>query len=319
MYAKKNSITLAIFLIIFLSIGIYMTRTGTKDLLSLSAESAQLEKRYNEFSSVASRLHELELERAFLTNSWQIAPKVLIAADEPAFSYLFLNKIITERNLSFDFNFILTDRLSRKMYTSFLYTLEGEGPFPDVFKLLWYLSETPILYQIKSFTFNNVDNKTDLIKFSIKLQSFSMNKDWMVGNEGRMTEDFDVPFNTANLSHNTFQPLIKQASEAKPGRSFAEDRPPVVKKEDDSNLPDIRKSTLQAAMTEKIVIQDQGNRILTLGLGDKVKGGYLSKIDLRKSEAEFLMKNQEIVTLGLGYTREGGSLRSNDTERLMAQ
>ncbi|MBN2011441.1 hypothetical protein JW960_19065 [candidate division KSB1 bacterium] len=308
MYARKNSITLAIFLIVFVSIGFYMSRNGTKELLQLKAESLQLEQRYNQFTSVASRLHELELERSFLTETWRTAPKVLIAADEPAFSYLYLNKIINERKLSFDFNFILSDKIKRKMFTSYIYTLEGEGPFQDVYTLLWYLSETPILYKIQSFSFRNVDNSSDQIKYSLKLQSFSMNKEWMIGNEGEMTEDFDVPVTFANFSHNSFMPLIRTYKSV--NTPSAPRRTVVAKKPDESNLPDIRKSTLQAAMAEKVLIKDQANRILTLSLGDKVQGGYLSKVDLRKSEAEFLMNNQEVVTIGLGYIREGGSLRS---------
>ncbi len=317
MYAKKNSITLAIFLVVFLSFGFYLNRKGTKELLLLNAESIQLEQQFNQYASVASRLNELELEHFFLSEQWRTAPKVFIAADEPAFSYLFLNKIISERKLAFDFNFIQKDKIDQEMYTSYLYNLEGEGSYADVYKLLWYLSETPILYQIRSFDFSNAEPNSDLIKFSIHLQSFSMKEAWMIGNEGEMTEDFEVPSSFVSLSHNTFHPLVKQYTK-KIQEPVRRPRNVAPKKADESHLPDIRKSTLQAAMTEKVLIKDQGNRILTLSLGDKVQGGYLSKVDLRKSEAEFLMKNQEVVTIGLGYIREGGKLRSNNSDHLIA-
>ena len=313
MYAKKNSITLAIFLIVFISVGIFMTKNGTKELLALKSEAVQLEHRYNQYASVASKVHELELRRHYLNYLWENAPKVLIAADEPAFSYLYFNKIISQRNMSLDFNFIMEDKVEKKMFTSYLYKLEGEGSFSDVYKLLFYLAETPILYQIQSFDFKNADPNSDLIQFVVKLQSFSMKKEWMIGNEGKMTEDFEVPNASFVLNHNTFKPLVRmvEARRPAPSRFRPRGRPVAPKKKEEPDLPDIRKSILQAAMADKILIKDQSNRILTLSLGDKVKGGYLSTIDLRRSEAEFLMANQEVVTLGLGYVREGGKLRSS--------
>ncbi|MDZ7261660.1 MAG: hypothetical protein ONB05_06110 [candidate division KSB1 bacterium] len=309
MYARKNSITLACFLIVFWLVGFWWYRRETKELTKLKSEEKQLKHQLEEANSMLRTQKALEREYRFLKQKWENANKILIASDEPAFSYQYLNRLITENQLAFDFDFILDKKTQHGSFSAFSYTLQGEGAFDNVYKLIWYLTATPILYQIKSIYLTNVDPNGDRIKFSIQLQSYSMSKDWGLIDGKEVTPVFAQAI---DLDYNSFKPLIYQPREIATSVSRPVERPlPKVR---DENLLDIRKVTLEAAMADKILVKDHTGKMMTLSLGDKVKGGYLNRIDLNRSEAEFLMESSEgqnVLILGLGYLRDGGKVSSN--------
>jgi len=314
MYATKNSITLACFLVIFLTVGFIWSRKDKDELERLRSDMKRIESQYQENNRIVEKLDDLQVQYEYLQSEWNNAPKVLISADEPAFSYFFLNKIITEKRIAFDINFILSEQIKRKAFSSFLYTLDGQGSFADVYKLITYLIATPILYQIKSLRFNSADANSDDIKFSIKLESYSMRRDDKSSNAMKVIEDYDVPITPVNFSHNTFKPLLYQPKNVRSSSGPRISRTSTPRKRIEVKLPEIRKSTLQAAMADKILIKDQNGKISTISVGEKVKEGYLSKINLDRSEAEFIMRDQNVLILGLGYVREGGKIRSDELD-----
>jgi hypothetical protein len=305
MHAKKNSITLAIILIVFIVVGFLWYKYETNQLQKISKDEKSLNIQFQEFDSILSDQTELEFEYNFLKKKWNNAPKILISSEEPAFSYQFINKIKSEKDIAFDFDFNLTKKISKNNFSAYIYTLKGIGSFLDVYKLIWNLTITPILYNIRSIHFEKLDLNSDEVSFEIEVQSYSIDSKWSA--EQKIAEDYEVPEQLHAMEYNSFKPLI-----ARP-KVIAASSSSLTKKATTENLVNIRAITLQAVMTDKIFVKDKTGKIKTLTLGEQISGGYLSRIDTKNSEAEFLLGDKAFI-LGLGYIRESGKVQSTTEE-----
>ena len=299
---KNNLILIGSFIIIFL-LGFLWYQSVSKQLIILKHNEKILKNTFDENNKIISRLPGLEREYDFLKEKWETASKVLIQADEPAFSYNLINTIILEKNINFDFDFTLVNKTTTRTFSAFTYSLQGIGSYSDVFKLLWYLTKTPILYIIQSVNFESINPNQDQIQFKINLQSYSITPEWNLYDEKKEFDNFDIPTSKVKFTYNSFKPLIRY-----PVKRVAT----TSKVRKKSNLIDVFQITLQAAMTDKIFIKRQNGKIVSLQKGDKVQSGYLSNIDLTKSEAVFLLKNNRKIILGLGYIKNNGKISSNE-------
>jgi Tfp pilus assembly protein PilO len=293
MFARRNSITLAIIWLLLLSIGIFWYLKDARQLVDVLKEQRNLSNILSTSQAEIKRLTELEKTHDELKEQWLNAPKVIISAEEPSFSLSYINWISSNNNLTLDYDFVLNEKKKTGNFTKFVYTLSGEGTYNDIYKLIWYLTYEPILYKINSISLSRTNPNSELLRFNMKLQGFT------VDSESGMSEEFSeirtTNGKTVRLQYDIFSPLVKP-------------KPVVVKKAkpEKPKLPpklpgeiDVEKAALKAVTNSSIFISEGNSGVVELRIGDRVYLGRLVGINQKTNEAEFIItkfgKSQRII------------------------
>ncbi len=274
-------------------IGTFWYINDTRKLVEVHKEQWDLSNQLKKSQEEIKRLTEVEEIHAELKQRWLNAPKVIISAIEPSFSLSYINWISSTNNLSLEYDFVLNEKKKTGDFTKFVYTLSGEGTYNDIYKLIWYLTYEPILYKINSITLTRTEDDSELLKFKMKLQGFS------VDSESEMSEEFtDITSTNGKFvrgQHEIFSPLVKP-------------KPVVVKapKPEKPKLPpklpgqiDVEKASLKAVTSNSIFISEGNSGVVELKIGDPVYLGRLVGINQKSNEAEFIItkfgKTQRVV------------------------
>ncbi|MFQ5822667.1 MAG: hypothetical protein ACE5JB_01275 [bacterium] len=300
MFARRNSITLVIIWILLLIIGVFWYIKDTRKLVEVFNQQRNLSNLLSKSQKEIKRLTEVEKLHDELREQWLNSSKKIITADEPSFSLSYINWISSKNNLSLDYDFVLNEKKKSGNFIKFVYTLSGEGTYNEIYKLIWYLTYEPILYKINSISLSRTDENSELLKFNIKLQGFT------VENESEISEDFTdlIPTNqkVVKLQNDIFSPLVKS-------------KPVVVKtpKREKPKLPpklpgqiDVEKAMLKAVTNNSIFISEGNSGVVELKIGDPVYLGKLVGINQKTNEAEFIItkfgKSQRII-LGIDHRK----------------
>ncbi|MFQ5864308.1 MAG: hypothetical protein ACE5IW_03670 [bacterium] len=293
MFARRNSITLGVIWILLLVIGIFWYIKDTRKLFDVLKEQSNLSSLLSESQAEIKRLTEVEKIHEELRERWLNAPKVIISADEPSFSLSYINRISSVNNLSLEYDFVLNEKKKTGNFTKFVYTLSGEGTYNDIYKLIWYLTYEPILYKINSIELSRSDPDSDLLKFNMKLQGFTVDSDSEIGEEFselRTTNGKAVP-----RQYDIFSPLVKP-------KPVVVETPKPAKPKLPPKLPgqiDVEKATLKAVTNNSVFISEGNSGVVELKIGDPVYLGRLVGINQKTNEAEFIItkfgKSQQII------------------------
>ncbi len=283
MFAQRNSLTLAIFWILLLIIGVFWYFQDAGKLVKAVAEEANYKELLTKSQNEIKRLTQVETIHEQLNEKWLNAPKLIISADEPSFTLSYINWIMTTYNLQIDFDFVLNQNLEAGDYTKFIYTLTGEGAYNDVYKLIWLLTYEPILYQINYFNLEKSTVNSDFIKFNFKLQGFTVESQTQINDD--LTDFRPNSQHQLNYQKDIFTPLVKP-------------KPVVVQKVavEKPRLPaklagqiDVEKASLKAVTQSSIFITDGESGLIELKIGDPVYLGKLVKINQQTNQAEFII------------------------------
>lgn len=305
MYAKRNTVTIAFFLLIILAAGIFWVSKESKEIRFFREENKKLNKQLDGSLEIAEALSTVEQKYRQLKLSWEQCPKKIIAAEEPSFTLYYLNWLSTNYGIDLDFDFVLNNINADGDILVFRFELNGEGSYYNIYRLIRFLTENPLLYKIDSFHFKGSTERADLLDFKMQLLGFSSLQKWE--NDQEFSFDSIRPL-AQNISfHDAFKPLGKRVEPKSDQNMFSQKvekpaPPPPV----DDGLIDIEKSSLQAVANGQVYLKDKSGKLITLKMGDKVHLGSLERINQNKSEIEFtLHKNgeQKKVTLGLGYKK----------------
>ncbi len=297
MFAKRNSITLAALWLILLIIGIFWYINDTRNLVAMMKDQVDLSSKLKESQKEIKRLVGIEKKHSKLGEQWLSSTKKIIAADEPAFSLSYINWIMSKNNLPIDFDFTLNSKSKAKNFTKFTYTLNGEGSYNNIMRLIWYLTYEPILYKINSMTLRRTSKGQDFLKFNIKLQGYSVQNDLELESYSELTPTFQT---NIPRQHDIFEPLVKP-------------KPVIVKREVvKPKLPpkkpgeiNVEKATLKALTNNSIFITDGGG-LKELKVGDSVYLGKFIGINLSTNEANFGITKfgqSQTITLALDYRK----------------
>lgn len=304
MYAKRNSITIGILWVILIAIGFFWYSTENKKIKALKVKQKQLSHQLDGSLEIAKALAGVEQQYRLLRDRWELSPKRIIAADEPSFSLDYLNWLVNQHNFALEFDFELKNITDNGDIVTFRFLLTGEGSYHDLFRLIWHLTENPLLYQIESFTINQSKNQTNSIEFKIELKGFSLTQ--------KLDSQREFNFNSIQplvenvMFYDSFKPLNRVEPARQATSVFRREPAPIAPKPVDKNLVDIESATLQAVANERVYIKDKNNKLLTMKVGDKVQYGTLTRINQNKSEVEFVLEKAggaRTVILGLGYKK----------------
>ncbi len=297
MFAKRNSITLAALWLILLIIGIFWYINDTRSLVAMMKEQVELSSVLKDSQKEIKRLVSIENKYTELNELWLNSDKKIIAADEPAFSLSYINWIMSRNNLPIDFDFTLNSKGKAESHTKFVYTLNGEGSYKNIMRLIWYLTYEPILYQINSINLRRTSKGQDFLQFNIKLQGYSVENDLELDGYSEL-----VPTSQSDLSshYDVFNPLIKPKPKIIKREVVIPKLPP--KKPGEIN---VEKATLKAITNNSIFITDGGD-LKELKVGDAVYLGKLIGINQSTNEATFVLTKfgqSQSITLSLDYRK----------------
>jgi len=301
MYAKRNSITIAVLWVILVVIGIFWYSNENKKLKSLRVKNSKLQKQLDGSLEIIKALETVESQYRALKERWSQAPKQIIAAEEPSFSLYYLNWLINSYKIPVEFDFELKNTSNNRDILTFSFLLSGEGSYHDLYRLIWFINDNPILYQIESFNLSQ-SGEGDLLKFSMVIKGFSLVHKLDSGQEF----DFTTlkPVVQRIQFHDAFKPLYRDQKPKQTANIFRQNVPKIKPKVIDPKLVDIESATLQAVANGCAYIKDNKGKLLTLKVGDKVRFGSLISINQKKSEVKFTLNKNgttKTVILGLGY------------------
>jgi hypothetical protein len=247
------------------------------------------------------RLTDIEKKHEALKAQSLSLSKKIISADEPSFSLSYINWIMSKNNLNIDFDFVLNEKKNLGQYTKFVYTLTGEGTYNDIYNLIWRLTYEPILYNIISITLKKTKGDSNLLKFNIRLEGFTVESEFEIIED--LAQLRSTNHKVVGIQKDIFMPLVK------PERVVVTKAPRKIKPKLPPKLPgqiDVEKATLKAVTNNSIFITEGKSGLVELKVGDSVYLGRLVKINQKTNEAEFVIskfgKTQRIV-LGIDYRR----------------
>ena len=286
MYAKRNSLTILVFLVLFSGLGFLWYRSEARELETASKKNKEMNAQLHGSLEVAETLLKVKTRRDSLQRAWEASPKKILNADEPAFSLSYINWLIRAHDLNIDFDFYLNEKKVQKEFTAFSYTLSGEGDYRNICSLLWYITYNPLLYHIKSVNFKRSDNDVKFLNFVIMFEGYSMNKDWEVDNELSMVSR-DLDWET-ELGYDAFASLIP-VEQPKPVVTVKAAPP---KPQEDPNLLDVEKATLLAITNDKAYLRAKDGKVVPLKIGDPVRRGRLTRLDQQNNQVEFQLETE---------------------------
>jgi hypothetical protein len=297
MFAKRNSITLAALWLILLIIGVFWYINDTRSLVAMMKDQVELSSALKESQKEIKRLVTIEKKHSELNDRWLISEKKIISADEPAFSLSYINWIMSRNNLPIDFDFTLNSKRKEKSHTTFVYTLNGEGSYNNIMKLIWYLTYEPILYQINSISLRRTSKGQDFLIFNIKLRGYSVENELELDGYSELTPTLQTNIES---HHDIFNPLIKPQPKIVKREVVKRTLPP--KKPGEVN---VEKATLKVVTNNSIFITDGGG-LKELKVGDAVYLGKLIGINQGTNEATFVITKfgrSQSITIALDYRK----------------
>ncbi|MDZ7344939.1 MAG: hypothetical protein ONA90_10555 [candidate division KSB1 bacterium] len=302
MYARRNSLTILAVLVLLCGVGFLWYRSEAQELERVSRKNKQLTDRLRGALEVAETLAYVQAETDSLQRQWQRAPKKLLNTEEPAFSLSYINWLINVHHLDLDFDFYLNSKKTNKEYTVFSYTLNGEGDYRNIATLIWYMTNNPLLYHIKSVNFKRSGSDSKLLNFVIMFEGYSMNKDWEVGSELVMASP---AFNwVAEFDYDAFSSLVPVGAAPKPLEAAPAPAAPP-KPQEPPGLLDAENASLLAITNDQAFLRAKDGKVVPLKVGDRVRRGRLTAIDQRLNQVEFQLEtdsgSSRLIRLNIEY------------------
>lgn len=305
MYAKRNSITIALLLLLLAIGGFLWSNKETKTIDKLQTKNKELTAKLDGSLEIIEALSIVETKFQQLKQNWDQSAKKIIGADEPSFSLYYLTWIMSNYDIPLDFDFVLDNITEGGDMLKFSFTLSGIGSYHDVFRLIFYLTENPLLYRIDNFYLRQNEKNPESLDFKIQIQGFALTEKNNTAQEF-MLESLQ-PIAESGLFHNAFQPLrSRNKPEPPPDYKIRDNMPKVNVQPKLDGLLDIERTSLQAVANGRIYLKDKNGKLVSMKVGDKVRMGNVHNINQNKSEVEFMLNKdgvQETVILGLGYKK----------------
>jgi hypothetical protein len=202
--------------------------------------------------------------------------------------YNFVNVISTgfSPNTQTDIEFL--NQKKDKQFPFYEYKITGNGPYNDVYKLIYSIEQSKELKKIKSITMTNqiATNKDGIPNFVV---NYSAVVYIYFTSDNRFSTNRFVENNLfTELKRDAFYPLIRTQI------------PPNV-----DDLLDVQGAKLLALISEGAFLADTKGNTYLLWEGEQVYLGYLTKIDYEHNTVGFILNKGGIIErIELGLDKE---------------
>jgi len=262
-YILRNTIVLAVLLVLILAVGLYF-RSGVlpKKIEKIDKEIKTIDMELQNTPDLINQYNTLSQQLILTKQRWETRNKDIPPMDVTGQTYDYLNRTI-DKSGEVKLDMLYQGIQNFQNYGFNTYNLKGEATFEDLYKFIWYIENSRLLYKIRTLNLRGLEMKDPITQVTKLLVTYEMILDAFFS---PMPELFSsagerklVPI---TMVSNPFEPLILR------------DLQPNT-----NNLVEIERSDLKAVVPGKGFVVDQENKMRTLSEGDEVYLGYVTKID----------------------------------------
>jgi hypothetical protein len=313
-YTLRNTIVLAIiWALLFIAGGFYIWGVQDKKLDQLITDNKQKQDRIETLEYRRHRRNELEKTYKHLRDISMGKLGTLSNNESPGetFDYMLRELRQTGSGLLINQDYIREETfLSVKRH---IYEISGMADFPDIYKLVWFLENGPIFYDIKTLQVDRATpngNEISQRDCSFTMQLWGFKRDQGGIDIRDVVREKDNPESIHTLVSNSvsqaFDRLNVRLTSSRPGKISEPSTQPAQKPEPSrprnvNGLPEISPNTrLLAVTSQSVVVRDQTGKMVKLREGDPVFQGMVQNIDVRNGSASFLIQSggrSQVVTL----------------------
>jgi len=177
------------------------------------------------------------------------------------------------------FTFSFQTSVDRRDYGYTVCRLVGEGPFRDLYRLLWRIEHGEPLVKIASLRLERTEKAFDnrklygWVSFELVLEAYYSPKYAALDEPWPIPSGDEIP----DL-YNLFYPLV--LPELPPNKE---------------GLPEVEGAQLLAVVGDRVYIKDKKGRLVALREGDRVYLGRLLRVDPDRGKAVFLLNKGGIL------------------------
>ena len=289
-FATRNSLVLGIALVVVVMFGVYWTNIRQPEGLRRTKEEIKrIDIELANTPDLVSQYNMMSAELVHWEKRWNQRSKDIPTRDITAATNAYFNSLIlSSGRVKLDVQYLGSKQEPTFGYN--IYNLKGEGLFPSLYRFISYLENGRRLFKFNKLMFREIMAKGPgeqdahpSVQYELELRAYftplvelSSSVAWR-----------DI--GTQALLVDPFWPLV---------------RPEVPRNAE--NLVEVEQSKLTAVISGKAFIIDQAGKPRTLGLGDRVYLGYLSKIIAEEGKVEFVLNKggiSETFVLKVGYRR----------------
>jgi hypothetical protein len=262
-YILRNTIVLAVLLVLILVIGFYF-RSGVlpKKIDKIEKEIKTIDVELQNTPDLINQYNTLSQQLIMTKQRWETRNKDIPPMDVTGQTYDYLNRTI-DKSGELKLDMLYQGMQNLQNYGFNTYNLKGETSFESLYRFIWYIENSRLLYKVRSLSLRGLELKdpktqetTLLVTYEMVLDAFFSSIPELYSSAG---ERKLVP---TTLVSDPFEPLILR------------DLPPNT-----DNLVEIERSDLKAVVPGKGFVVDQDNKMRTLSEGDEIYLGYVTKID----------------------------------------
>jgi len=279
-YALRNTLIIGVLLALVLSGGLYWVRNRLPKRIEALEERKkerkeyleQLTRIYDVYSSIQSQLDSMRRARAGRR-------KALPSSAPPSVLLAYLDRLLRTDRSGLTFTFSFQTSVDRRDYGYTVCRLVGEGPFRDLYRLLWRIEHGEPLVKIASLRLQRTEKAFDnrklygWVSFELVLEAYYSPKYAALDEPWPIPSGDEIP----DL-YNLFYPLV--LPELPPNKE---------------GLPEVEGAQLLAVVGDRIYIRDRKGRLVALREGDRVYLGRLLRVDPDRGKAVFLLNKGGIL------------------------
>jgi len=280
-YKIRNTIALAVIILVVSIIGIYVTMFyQPKKITQYEKETKEIVAKLQDNTE---QMMEIELNQSKLRETlhrWNNRVKEISSSDVSSQTYGYLSDIIDESGAQqLKMNLSLTGTKDEGSVGYNSYKITGTSEFPNIFRFIWLLENGRKLYKIKNLVLQSSEVGADSLEHpQISLQ-YDMDIHAYYTREATLGMPVMKPDSTPQpIMSNPFQPSVFQRT------------PANVR-----NLVDVDKVSLKATANGKALVMNEDGKLVTLQVGDEVYLGKVTNIIPRDGVVEFVLNDGGIV------------------------
>lgn len=263
--SARNTLVLSILLILSSILSMMIYRSESQKLTKKKAETQAVLDEINKLSRLVDSRDSLELEYARQVAMASSQSKVLMKSDNSIISYDYLIRLLNWLGADIYYDFGMSAKEEEANFHE--YVISGQTNYMDFVRFVRMIEYQRALLTIEDITLSAENAYSDSVTFSMIFRTHF--------------EENGVPSNEI-----AFKPLEKPLNIYSLLRPrYTEDL--QVNPEEDPRLVDLDNSVLIAISEKRAFLRDARGIVRIVSIGDRVRWGYLQKIDYRENLAVF--------------------------------
>jgi hypothetical protein len=278
-YKIRNSIVLAVLLLIIIGIGTYIRAFNLpKKAKQIEKQIAQIDEELQNTPNLVNQFNDLSALLSDTQKRWENRNKDIPPVDITSQSYAYFSRLI-DLSGEVKLDMVFQGTQARTNYGFNVYNLRGEGSFDNLYRFIWYLENDRKLYKIQTIGLKGLEVAPTEKEEGKLLVTFNMIVHSYFSSVAELSSSLGERSLTPNsLTVDPFAPVISSGI------------PPNVRE-----LVEIERSDLKAVIPGKAFVLDQRNTIQTLREGDEVYLGYITRLDPEGGRLEATLNRGGII------------------------